>query len=203
MGDLAQIMAQNLSGECHFSLCCQCFFTHRFGTGLAQTASSRLEHIPDHRARLHDLFLSGVRIAFHRHLDVRVPRDLLKRLDVDPGGSRHRDVGVPENVRRCVMQVDLPANPLPQAREGALRQGLFSVPENKATFLSGSRMAPSWVSSGIVLLPASLFVFGLLPVRIVEGLNGVRADFLKPQLAEVRQDMVVQQISVGRPRRVP
>lgn len=76
-----------------------------------------------------------MRIAFHRHLDVRVPRNLLKRLDVDPGGSRHRDVGVPENVRRCVMQVDLPANPLPQAREGALRQGLFSVPENKATFL--------------------------------------------------------------------
>ena len=58
---------------------------HRFGTELAQAASSRLEHMADHRARLHDLFLSGVRIALHRHLDIRVPRDLLKRLDVNPG----------------------------------------------------------------------------------------------------------------------
>ena len=44
---------------------------------------------------------------------------------------------------------------------------------------------------------------GLTSVFVVESLDRVRADFLQPHLAKVRDDMVIQQIAVRCPRRMP
>ena len=70
-----------------------------------------------------------MRIAVHSRADVRVPRDGLQRLHVQVCRC-HRDVRMPEHMRRCPVHVDRPADALPASLVGHLRDGQRPVAED-------------------------------------------------------------------------
>ena len=72
-----------------------------------------------------------MRVSVHRHFDVRMTRDGLKRFHINTRGSSQCDVCVSESMRRCSVKVDCPVYPLPHPREGSLRHRRDTIPDNE------------------------------------------------------------------------
>ena len=70
-------------------------------------------------ARLLDFFGALVHISVHRHPDVGMPSDSLDGFHVHLGRRKLRQIGMPQDMRRCAVQVDGSANALPCTVEGA------------------------------------------------------------------------------------
>ena len=58
-----------------------------------------------------DLVFAAVSIAVQRRADVGMPGDGLQGFDVQMR-RRHRDIGVPEGMRRCSVKANCPIKPL-------------------------------------------------------------------------------------------
>ena len=72
----------------------------------------------------YDFILSAVRVSVHGGADIRMPCDALKGLDIHMC-RRHRDIGVPEDMSRCTVHINLLADSFPCALVRRFRDGII------------------------------------------------------------------------------
>ena len=80
-----------------------------------------------------------MRIPVHSGADIRVAGNSLQRLDVQVRRC-HRDICVPEHMRRSPMHVDGAADAFPTALVGHLSNGKLDVTENILAIITSMDM---------------------------------------------------------------
>lgn len=81
------------------------FSVFHLATIPATLRSQRGKNVPNARTGFNDFFIPLVRISFHRHLDVRMSGDGLKRLHVDAGRCCQCNIGMTEGIDSSVSRL--------------------------------------------------------------------------------------------------